>query len=160
MIKIIRQVILGGYILLGFSSCVPNFNDIHITNVEKPSLAKLMDTQGDLELNLEIQNSEARDFTIQALELRALNQKGNILVTVHLKNALIILKKAKQYYRVPVDLTIDDPLGCFFAYNSVRKGNEVILIEGSAKVKYGWFTKTISINRNLGTEINQLIQFK
>jgi hypothetical protein len=119
-----------------------------------------MDPQGDLELNIEIKNSGCRDFSIKTLELHAMNKKGNTLVTVNLKNPLTILKNHTQYYRIPIDLTIDDPLGCYFTYNNVRKGNDTIEIEGFAKVKYGWITKTIPIKRSLGKEINQLIQFK
>lgn len=160
MIKTLRFLILGLCILTGFTSCVSSFKDLRITGIEKPNLTKLMDTQGDLALNMEIQNPGPRDLTIKTLELQVLNNKKNILVSINLKEAVTILKAQTQYYRIPLDLNIQDPIGCFLTYNNVRKGNDTFLIEGSAKVKSGWLSKTIKFNRSIGKEINQLIQFK
>lgn len=160
MTKKIQLVLLGVCLLIGSTSCVPRFKDLRITNIEKPNLTALMDTQGDFAINIEIQNPEHRELTITSLSVQLLNNKNNILATISLKEPLTLLKNTRQYYKIPLDLNLEDPIGCFLAYNNVRKGTDTFKLEGTAKVKSGWFSKTVKIDRSIGKEINQLIQFK
>ena len=145
--------------LLTFTGCMPKYQNIKITAVSLPNIAQLMNPQGEVQLDIEIDNPENNSWTINELEINALNTKGSLLAKVILSQPLRIEKHSKQYYKVPLTIDIDDPLGAFIAVNSVRKGKDSLNVQGFAKVKSGLFVKKINFDKQLKKELAQLFQF-